>query len=659
MSMFTRKMRIITAVVLDEDKEKVVRNLLEKGVMDFVSIGDLDKESMKKLSRHSSDISSQTLADFRVRIETLYRQADLAVPSLVGVDLEKTPKLDIDRIRRFLDRLTIALQGIKDNQKTVNQRLLKNTEMLKYVTENKREYLDLRVGSVGLRREDFVNRIVSTGAVVLADTDPIVTLSLKRDSSRTNEILDKFSWTETSDVSEQKKGYERCSEELEKRIASDKAGLEKLRIEVSDKIKEKKDELDSMWKVVRLHELCESVESYFSYTKNTTLFSGWIPEDDYQTVYDCIFDATKGKCIIESKSAETVERQQVPVSMTSPSFLKPFEHIVNNYGTPEYGSINPTPFTAVAYIIMFMLMFADLGQGFVLLLIGLLGKSWYKKHPMAKDGLISRYLCSLLIYLGPASMVGGLLFGSCFGFSWIPALWFNYHSVVNGHGGEGLIQDVYDILGITIKFGIIIIATGLVLNWINLVRKKRYFELIFDKNGLVGGVLYAVGVWFGFGFVAGGYKEFPTAPWLIPAVIIPLVLIFLKEPVHFVIQKRKGHKESVSQLVINTVMESLIEILEIFSGFLANTLSFMRVAGLGIAHVSLMTAFEDMASMTGNVVFYIIIMILGNLLVIVLEGLSAGINSLRLNYYEFFTKYFTGHGFAYSPIGLGGRVKAN
>lgn len=659
MSMFTRKMRIITAVVLDEDKEKVVRNLLEKGVMDFVSIGDLDKESMKKLSRHSSDISSQTLADFRVRIETLYRQADLAVPSLVGVDLEKTPKLDIDRIRRFLDRLTIALQGIKDNQKTVNQRLLKNTEMLKYVTENKREYLDLRVGSVGLRREDFVNRIVSTGAVVLADTDPIVTLSLKRDSSRTNEILDKFSWTETSDVSEQKKGYERCSEELEKRIASDKAGLEKLRIEVSDKIKEKKDELDSMWKVVRLHELCESVESYFSYTKNTTLFSGWIPEDDYQTVYDCIFDATKGKCIIESKSAETVERQQVPVSMTSPSFLKPFEHIVNNYGTPEYGSINPTPFTAVAYIIMFMLMFADLGQGFVLLLIGLLGKSWYKKHPMAKDGLISRYLCSLLIYLGPASMVGGLLFGSCFGFSWIPALWFNYHSVVNGHGGEGLIQDVYDILGITIKFGIIIIATGLVLNWINLVRKKRYFELIFDKNGLVGGVLYAVGVWFGFGFVAGGYKEFPTAPWLIPAVIIPLVLIFLKEPVHFVIQKRKGHKESVSQLVINTVMESLIEILEIFSGFLANTLSFMRVAGLGIAHVSLMTAFEDMASMTGNVVFYIIIMILGNQLVIVLEGLSAGINSLRLNYYEFFTKYFTGHGFAYSPIGLGGRVKAN
>ena len=115
----------------------------------------------------------------------------------------------------------------------------------------------------------------------------------------------------------------------------------------------------------------------------------------------------------------------------------------------------------------------------------------------------------------------------------------------------------------------------------------------------------------------------------------------------------------MSQLIINTLIESLITLLEIFSGFLANTLSFMRVAGLGIAHVSLMTAFQDMADMTGSIVFSTLIIIVGNVLVIVLEGLSAGINSLRLNYYEFFTRFFTGRGFAYEPIGLEGRRKAN
>ena len=109
--------------------------------------------------------------------------------------------------------------------------------------------------------------------------------------------------------------------------------------------------------------------------------------------------------------------------------------------------------------------------------------------------------------------------------------------------------------------------------------------------------------------------------------------------------------------MIDTLMEFIIQMLEIFSGFLANTLSFMRVAGLGIAHVSLMTAFQDMAAMTGPA-FGVVIIILGNVLVTVLEGLSAGINSLRLNYYEFFTKYFTGHGIAYTPIGLSGTRKA-
>lgn len=82
----------------------------------------------------------------------------------------------------------------------------------------------------------------------------------------------------------------------------------------------------------------------------------------------------------------------------------------------------------------------------------------------------------------------------------------------------------------------------------------------------------------------------------------------------------------------------------------------MRVAGLGIAHVSLMTAFEDMAAMTGNAVAYVLIMILGNVIVIAIEGLSAGIQSLRLNYYEFFTKYFTGRGIAYEPVGLRSRI---
>ncbi len=110
-------------------------------------------------------------------------------------------------------------------------------------------------------------------------------------------------------------------------------------------------------------------------------------------------------------------------------------------------------------------------------------------------------------------------------------------------------------------------------------------------------------------------------------------------------------------MIMDFVMEWIVETLEIYSGYLANTLSFMRVAGLGIAHVSLMTAFFQIARMLspsgGPTVASVAVLVFGNALVIALEGLSAGIQSLRLNYYEFFSRYFNGSGKAYKPISLG------
>lgn len=109
--------------------------------------------------------------------------------------------------------------------------------------------------------------------------------------------------------------------------------------------------------------------------------------------------------------------------------------------------------------------------------------------------------------------------------------------------------------------------------------------------------------------------------------------------------------------IFDFIMEWLVELLEVFSGYLANTLSFMRVAGLGIAHVSLMVAFFQIAGMVAGEdghygVASIAVLIVGNALVIGLEGLSAGIQSLRLNYYEFFSKFFSGGGDAYEPVKL-------
>ena len=265
-----------------------------------------------------------------------------------------------------------------------------------------------------------------------------------------------------------------------------------------------------------------------------------------------------------------------------------------------------------------------------------------------------RNLLQLFIYCGSASVITGALFGSYFGHQLFPPLWFDYHGIIAGHSpAAGSIQNVYDILKITIFFGIAVIGTGLVINWINLCRKKDWFTLFLDKSGIIGGWFYGCGVYTSFYFAGTGYKELPGGNLLAVFFGIPVIIMLIKAPLHFYLHER-DHKKFTLFSVIDFFMEWIVELLEIFSGYLANTLSFMRVAGLGIAHVSLMVAFDTIAGMTSGL-GSIIILILGNILVIALEGLSAGIQALRLNYYEFFSRYFTGKGIAYNPVSLRNR----
>jgi V/A-type H+-transporting ATPase subunit I len=336
--------------------------------------------------------------------------------------------------------------------------------------------------------------------------------------------------------------------------------------------------------------------------------------------------------------------------MHNPRFLSPFQMLVTNYAVPEYGTIDPTPLVAVAYLIMFGLMFGDAGHGAVLLVLGLLGSVLYKG---GRPGV--RNLLRLIAYCGGAAIVAGILFGSYFGMQWFTPLWFDYHAVVAGHGGGGLVTDIYGVLLITIYFGIAVIALGLVLNWINCVAKGRWFRLIFDKGGLIGSWIYGAGIYAAMYFVRHDYKQLPDSNLLILLLGIPALVLTLKPVLEYTLHKPR--KPFTLLIPVDFFMEWIVEILEIFSGYLANTLSFMRVAGLGIAHVSLMIAFFSIARMAGgssggyNVGSYLVL-IAGNVLVILLEGLSAGIQSLRLNYYEFFSKYFSGSGRAYAPVTL-------
>lgn len=655
MNLFTRPMKLLTAVVLEQTSEAVVKALLELGVLDFVHINKLDPQQMEKLSSRPSSINRANLEEMRKRVEALLKQGHLDIPSSEVLDVKKLEKPLLEEYKRTLDELTSDLLSLKEKQKESNQLLMGLEEMRRYITENKGEYLDLRVGEITHGKgEDLGGKLAVYGGLLdqIAGTAKFICLTLRRDVSQVDPLLEKFGWVESSNVDLQKQAISL----IKGRLETEHQKALKSRIEVQEAVdavvKAQQPQLFAIWSNLRLNELCDQIRSYFAYTRNTTLFSGWVPSDQADRVRDAIMKASDNQSVIEWTEAAEVPRHEVPVAIASPKALKPFQNIVNNYSTPEYGTVNPTIFVMVAYLSMFGLMFADVGQGFVLLLVGLLGSRAYKKNPLKPEGMLSRNVTSLLVYLGLSSMAFGALFGSYFGLSLFPALWFNYEAAVAGHAEGALVHDVYGILGITIKFGIIIIYTGLVLNWVNLIRKRSYLTLLLDKNGLVGGLLFGIGLYMGFGFVKSGYRQFPQAGWVAPVIMVSLVLLFARGFIsYFLTLRRGGPKHEVGKLLLDVVMEWLVDVLEIFTGYMSNTLSFMRVAGLGIAHASLMESFKMLSSLVdgfGGVAIFI----LGNVLVIVLEGLSAGIQSLRLNYYEFFSRYFTGKGVAYEPVGL-------
>ncbi len=445
-------------------------------------------------------------------------------------------------------------------------------------------------------------------------------------------------------------------EELDAKLESLRLKQKELDQSLGRTVQDRSDKLQKVWTGLRMRELVRTIQGYYRRTERTYLFSGWLPAHKKQEVTEALMEATEGRCYLEwhtpHMGGDPEVPEQVPVQMENPPALRPFQSLVENYGIPTYGSIDPTPIVAVFYLAMFALMFGDVGHGLVVLFIGLIGDRLSRKKGK------KTMLFPLIGYCGGAAIISGALFGSYFGMPLLPPLWFDYHGIVAGHGGgAGSVKTMSDILLITIYFGIAVIATGLIINWINRIRRGDWIGLVWGNGGMLVGWLYAAGTYSAFYFVGHDYRQLPPGPALIFLLGIPVLLLGTKPVIEHIQHNRAVPPEQRhSANILDMFMEWLVELLEIFSGYLSNTLSFMRVAGLGIAHVSLMMAFFQIAEMAASdgrfTLWSYLILLLGNALVIGLEGLSAGIQSLRLNYYEFFSKYFTGNGRAYAPISL-------
>ncbi len=674
--MLTESMSYLIAVVRNSDKEDVSKELLKLGVLHMVDVTEVREDWRGKLSELPVSSAKNKVEDLRKKIESIAKSVGKSFHIKGDINLKS---FKLEKIEEKEDEINNIFRGIEEKRE--KQRLLQQ-EIMKYedikrsvsgigfdVSEisliKNYSFIEIRYGTIEsdkLVKLESELRLFPSVVVPLKKIDneeDILIIYMKRNKKEIDEILENSGWKEKALPDDIKHyDYELLSN-IDKKIEELRAEQKRIAEEADRLVFSNLDKMELIWRELKTAELIYQIESYFKKTTTTVVFSGWVPTKKKESIEKVIIDITKGRCYIQWLSAEEVEKIEhrkikVPVGLKNPKIFAPFQMLVTNYGIPEYRTVDPTPFVVFIYLIMFGLMFADVGQGLLIAITGAIGSIVYRKSE-GKENILN--LFKLIFWCGISATIAGFLFGSVFGLTLIKPLWFNYHGVVLGHSSDNsYIKSIFDIIKISVIFGIAVIELGIVFNWINLIIKKDWINLVFTKSGIIGAWIFNGGIYIALYMVKHGYKEMPPMNQLLVLAILPAILIGLKKPVEILLNKENKKLNLTISGIMNYMMEWAVELLEVFSGYLSNTLSFMRVAGFGIAHVSLMMAFYQLAEMAsggnGYNLFGFLVIIFGNLLVIVLEGLSVGIQSLRLNYYEFFTKFFKGSGVLYKPIRL-------
>jgi V/A-type H+/Na+-transporting ATPase subunit I len=364
------------------------------------------------------------------------------------------------------------------------------------------------------------------------------------------------------------------------------------------------------------------LRKYASKCSDNFYIFGWVPEKDTDSFSKKFEDLPDVDCVIES--TEEAENVEPPTHLVNNPVSKPFENYVEMYGLPSYNEIDPTPFMSITYAVIFGIMFGDLGQGFLILLASLFMK--YKKKMFLGDIMIR---CSIF------SMIFGALYNSVFGYEDILPF-----TVLPVHENKNIMI----ILGTAIGLGILLILGCMVLNIVNGVKQKNLEKVFFSQNGVAGFVFYASLIT-GLVLMLLVGKNIMTLPFILLLIILPIIIIYFKEPLGRLLERKK---ELIPGSKGEYFITAFFEMFEILLSFLSNTVSYVRIGAFILSHSAMMTAVFVIGGVLGNS-NNPIVLIIGNLFVIALEGLIVGIQGLRLQFYEMFSRFYDGGGKSFEP----------
>lgn len=423
---------------------------------------------------------------------------------------------------------------------------------------------------------------------------------------------------------------EKAIEEKQKEIAEIEKQIRELMAKNAAKLRGAKRRLEELSTNFDVRKLAARIEEGDN-KEDYYILCGWMGEEDVKKFLAESKNDDKVFVVVEEDKEKFFG--EPPTKLKNPRFFKPFEMFIRMYGLPANDEIDPTMFVALTYTFIFGAMFGDVGQGLCLFVFG---------------GLL--YLIKKINLAGIISIAGlfstffGFMFGSIFGFETIiEPVWLRPAEAMVNLPFIGRLNTVF-VVAISIGMGIILLT--MILNIINSIHEKDTEKIWFDTNGVAGLVFYGSLVLTIVLFMTG--NPVPGTAVLFIMFGIPLLLIFFKEPLTRILEKKA--EKAIPGGKAMFVIQGFFELFEVLLSYFSNTLSFVRVGAFAVSHAAMMEVVLMLAGAEAGTPNWLVI-ILGNLFVCGMEGLIVGIQVLRLEYYELFSRFYRGTGREFKPYG--------
>lgn len=658
--LFPAPMKKVSLVVHQNYVEDVIKKLHETGLMEIIDIAKNEPEILKDTEKASMHSDAGLCTNYELRLTRLIDILKGILPKPGGMKAVLHPKLPEIRTVEdcSLEEIYSLIEGTLGD---IEKKILDDEKKIQEIDE-KIEHISTDIKSlIYLKDFDMDVSDIGTSDYVIVKAGKTSDLSeLKTEINKLAKATiyskqfgkgKQVEWSVliAAHISEEDKIEKICREKItefdlgyltgspEKALKTLKKGknnIEKEKKQIISNLhvsaEEQLHDLLALREQIKLERIRKEVSKNFAKTKSTYIIIGWALEENENELQKLVSNVAKDHIICNFEKP-SLNPDNPPTHIKIPKWAGSFETLLEMFATPKYNEINPTIIMGIFFILFFGIMLGDIGYGLIILLLSLFGYIKFSKYKtMIKDWSF------LGIWLGLATTTVGILTNSFFG-DLIPRFIFHdttqtlYSITLGGvHLPVEPIRDPLTILTIALVLGLIHLNTGILLA-IYQCCKNRAFKSLMTKH--VSWILLQIGGGALIGEMLLHIWSLKTAEFYLFAILVIVGILLL---------------------LIDAGPLGLFDI----TGFIGDWLSYARLLALGLGTTGMALAFNVVAEIIPDMIPLIgiilvpIILIVTHLANLGIQALGAGVHSLRLQYVEFFNRFYEGGGKKFKPFSI-------